>query len=366
MKCRNCRRVIEDNSIYCNWCGSKQLKEEAEISVPRPRMLKSGAYSAQLMVNGRRYRVTKDTEAEYYAEARALKVGLLEKSRQPHRRTLGEIVDSYISSNENVLSPSTIRGYTYIRKDRFQPYVGHYVDAIPWQAMINDEALKCAPKTLANAWGLIASSLRAAGYAVPDVNLPPVLRNELPWLNYDQIQLLLTAVRDSSIELPVLLALHSLRLSEMLALDRQDIDTHIHVCKSAVFDSNNMLVVKRETKTVLSSRDIPIFIPRLREILPESGKLINMHPNSLHKAINSVCAKSGLPQVGVHGLRRSFASLGYHLKWSERSIMQIGGWSNLQTVHKIYIKLAQKDVDDDVERMKDFYGITHEDSKLLI
>ena len=58
MKCRNCRRKIENNSIFCNWCGAKQLREEAEISVPRPRQLKSGAFTAQLMVDGERYRVT--------------------------------------------------------------------------------------------------------------------------------------------------------------------------------------------------------------------------------------------------------------------------------------------------------------------
>ena len=97
MKCRNCRRVITDNSIFCNWCGAKQLKEESEISVPRPRLLKSGAYSAQIMVKGLRVTVTRSTEQEYYAEARAIKAGLIEKSKLPPRYTLGGIIDNYIT-----------------------------------------------------------------------------------------------------------------------------------------------------------------------------------------------------------------------------------------------------------------------------
>ena len=359
MKCRNCRRKIEDNSIFCNWCGAKQLREEAEISVPRPRQLKSGAFTAQLMVDGERCRVTQPTEAAYYAEARAVKAGLIKARDQPHRYLLGEIIDRYIQQNENVLSPSTIRGYTYIRKGRFQPYVEHYIDAIPWQQMINDEAGKCSPKTLQNSWALVAASLRATGQDVPDVNLPLVPRRELNWLDYNQIQVLLDAVRGRDVELPVLLALHSLRLSELLALERDDIDTAIHVRKALVYDRYNCQVMKDTTKTVSSSRDIPVFITRLFDVLHD-GKLVTMHPNSLHKAINSVCAKSGLPLVGVHGLRRSFASLGYHLQMSERSIMALGGWSNIQTIHRVYIKLSQQDINNEVKKLQDFYGITHE------
>lgn len=365
MKCRNCRRVIEDNSIYCNWCGYKQIKENAEIAVPRPRQLKSGAYSAQVMVAGHRITVTRNTEAEYYAEARALKAGLLEHSKQPEQHTLGEILDDYISENENILSPSTIRGYEYIRRGRFKPYVDQYIDAIPWQRMLNEEAALCSEKTLSNAWGLVAAAMKANGLQVPDVNLPAIPKHELNWLDYDQIKTLLGVVEGSKIELPVILALHSLRLSELMALTADDIDDYIHIRRSVVFDRDNHMVVRNTNKTTTSTRDIPILIPRLKLILPESGRLVTMHPNSIHKAINSVCKRAGLPLVGVHGLRRSFASLGYHLKWSERSIMAVGGWSNLQTVHNIYIKLAEKDINEDVKRMQNYYGITDEDSKPL-
>lgn len=365
MKCRNCRRIIEQNSIFCNWCGAKQLREEAEIPVPRPRMTKNGAYTAQVMVKGQRVTVTKDTEAEYYTEARAVKLGLIQASKQAPRILLGELMDKYIADNENVLSPSTIRGYSYIRKNRFKPYVVLYIDAIQWQQMINEEALLCSEKTLANAWAFVSACLRAGGFSVPEVNLPALPDHELAWLDYEQIQLLLDVVAGARIELPVLLALHSLRLSELLALNREDIDDSIHVNKALVMNRDNYVVEKNTAKTAGSSRVIPIFIPRLTDILPEAGRLVTYHPNSIHKAINSACRRAGLPLVGAHGLRRSFASLGYHLKWSERSIMAVGGWSNIQTVHNIYVKLAQKDLNADVQKMQDYYGFTTEDCKPL-
>ena len=362
MKCRNCRRTIEANSVYCNWCGSRQIREEGEISVPRPRLLKSGSYSAQIMVAGKRVRITADSEAKYYAMARSAKAGLIELSSKPARHTLGQILDKYIEDNENILSPSTIRGYHYIRKCRFSPYMDLFTDAVDWQKMLNEEAAACSEKTLKNAWGLVAASLNAASLPVPNINLPMVPRRDLSWLNYQQIQTLLTGVRGSAQELPVILALHSLRLSELLALSSEDIyDSYIHVRAAAVFDRTNCLVIKDKTKTSGSARDIPILIPRLAEILP-SGKLVSQHPNSLRKSINLQCSKLGLPEVGLHGLRRSFASLGYHLRWSERSIMAVGGWSNYATVHNIYVKLSQNDIDEDVQRMRDYYGFTHEDN----
>lgn len=45
MLCKACKREISENSIYCNWCGEKQIRErkkKGEIKVPNPRQLKSG------------------------------------------------------------------------------------------------------------------------------------------------------------------------------------------------------------------------------------------------------------------------------------------------------------------------------------
>ena len=76
----------------------------------------------------------------------------------------------------------------------------------------------------------------------------------------------------------------------------------------------------------------------------------------MYGLINKLCEKNGLPQVGVHGLRHSFASLAYHLGWSELTTMREGGWSNPDTVHRIYTHLAAQDANADIDRMKKFYS----------
>jgi hypothetical protein len=43
-------------------------------------------------------------------------------------------------------------------------------------------------------------------------------------------------------------------------------------------------------------------------------------------------------------------------KWSEATTMREGGWSNPDTVHRIYTHLANQDANEDVKRMQDFFA----------
>ena len=47
--------------------------------------------------------------------------------------------------------------------------------------------------------------------------------------------------------------------------------------------------------------------------------------------------------MGVHGLRHSFASLAFHLGLTEQETMELGGWSDYNTMRKIYTHLAAAD-----------------------
>ena len=104
-------------------------------------------------------------------------------------------------------------------------------------------------------------------------------------------------------------------------------------------------------------------IPRFLDLLPEKGKLVSIPPTTITSHIERACKKAGVTVCTPHDLRRSFASLGYHLKWSERTIMLLGGWNSIETVHKIYVKLSEKDVSADVRNMQNYYGFTTKPEK---
>lgn len=238
-----------------------------------------------------------------------------------------------------------------------------------WQALVNDEAKEVSAKTVYNAWGLVAAVLRHYNFPVPEIDLPQVVENDLPWLDYEQIPKFCAAAKGRPGELAALFALHSLRRSELMNLTWKNVDLArgwIDVRGAAVYDENNKLVHKKENKNKSSRRRVPIMTPALTEALQavedKTGYIIKGNLNTAWAQINRICKTAGLPQVGVHGLRRSFASLAYHLGWSERQAMETGGWSDAKTMHKIYIKLAAADRAAATNSMAKFYTNANENA----
>ena len=82
----------------------------------------------------------------------------------------------------------------------------------------------------------------------------------------------------------------------------------------------------------------------LSTVKDKTGLVYRSNPNLIWRRINTVCRERDLPEIGVHGLRHSFASLAYHLSVPEKIAMQIGGWADYGTMRKIYTHLAQKDI----------------------
>ena len=147
MKCKKCRREIADNSIFCSWCGYKQLTAATETRVPTPTH-RGNLWSSQIMLDGERVYVTAESEAEYYAKARAVKDKLVKIKKAAPRLTLGTAIDNYIKVNDSVLSPSTINAYKSYRKTRFKAFMDLDVGQINYQQMVNEEARNYAPKTV--------------------------------------------------------------------------------------------------------------------------------------------------------------------------------------------------------------------------
>ena len=339
------------------------------MKVPEPRLLPSGSYYIQLRLDGVSIPITKDTYAECKTEAEFIKAQHrrdAQRDRQIQKKiqrssgekkspTLGEVLDKFIKSREKVLSPSTINGYKSIRKNRFKDYMNRKLSSIRnWQDVIDAEVDDgISAKTLKNSWALLCSAFEYSRLPVPQVKLPTVQQSARPWLDTDQIKIFVKAVHGHPCEIPALLALHSLRRSEILGLTWDKIDLKnnlIYVEGSAVIGEGNKLVYKETNKTKKSRRTIPIMIPELRQALnavPEKqrvGRIYTKSPTLIWEQVNYICEKNGLPKVGVHGLRHSFCSAGFssEVGMTEKEVMEIGGWEDYQTVHKIYEHLSDK------------------------
>ena len=346
------------------------------MKVPKARKLKSGNWFIQLRLGGESIPITARTEKECTRQAQYLKAEYKAGKRQaspapavepPKAPTVKEAVDAYIKKRDAVLSPVTIRGYRNIQKSRFSSVMDREITSISsqeWQTICNDEAKLCSPKTLKNAWGFLVSVIsEATDTPPPKVKLPQVVVHERPFLEPEQIRPFIDAVHGTDIEIPALLALSSLRRSEIMALRWENIDLDKKIIKvrgAAVPDEHHKLTQKKENKNASSARNVPIMINELQNALAEakqdSGLVVNCNANTIWNNINKICQANGFPSVGIHGLRHSFVSLAYHLGVPEKIVMDIGGWSDYQTMRNIYTHIAKSDVSRYADQFSGFFS----------
>lgn len=365
-KCKSCKREVPDNATFCPWCGQKQVRERKKdgvIKVPDPKQLPSGSW--HIYLRAEKQPITEDTKERCVAKAKAIRAGFIEaqKSIPKNALTLRQAITLFMATNENALSPATIRGYDIICRCRFPEKIDSpLADTAGWQEVIDTARKEYAPKTIYNSWGLVTEIMKENNIAPPKVRLPQKKQVEKQWLTYDEILTFVDALKGKRCESGALFALHSLRRSEIFGLSWDDIDLvkgRIYVRGSMVQDKNNVYVHKEETKNTSSNRTIRIMIPRLIEVLKQQKKAglppVRSTPNSITQSINRVCAAASLPQIGTHGLRHSFASLGFHLGLSELEVQEIGGWRDHNTVRKIYLHLAKQDRLNAENKMEKFY-----------
>lgn len=281
---------------------------------------------------------------------------------QTDKITLKDAMENYIAKRSDVLSPSTIRGYKVIQNSHYKSVENIPASSVDWQKEINLMAKKYAPKTIRNSWRFVVSVLDEAGIKAPKVTLPQQEVKEREFLDQEQIRKFITAVKGKEVEIPALLALNSLRRSEIAALDWKDINLKsktIYIHSSLVPTEGGKFVKKSTTKNSSSTRTIPIIIPALEAALAavevKSGTVCPMHINAIFKAVNTACKDNDLPLVGVHGLRHSFASLAYSIGLTEKQTMELGGWSDFGTMRRIYTHLDTRSKDEAREKMAAFF-----------
>lgn len=339
------------------------------MKLPEAKQLPSGNWCIRLRLGGQNVSVTRPTKSECENTARIIKseYKLNKRTEATTSATLSQAIDRYIDARTNVLSPSTIRGYKAHKASRFQAYMQRPIKSIDWQKMINTEASLCSPKTLKNAWGLVRSAI--SEYDInPTIRLPAPVPHEKEWLTPEQIPVFIEAVKGKPVEIGALLALSGLRRSEIYGLTWDDIDLDkkvIHIHQSKLLGEKAKPVIRKQNKTASSTRDVPIFIDGLFSALcavpDKSGYVMTENIGTLRKRITKVCEEANLPDIGVHGLRHSFCSLCYSLGVSELACMKLGGWSDYQTMRKIYTHLSEADAVKSTEKLMEFFGKNNAD-----
>ena len=328
------------------------------MKVPKPRKLNNGQYYIYLRLGGVGRSVTRSTAKECIRAAELIKAQYratnAPQTQSGRNRTLRQLMQAYINRYHATLSPSTLYGYDMIAKHRFVDYVDKRYDQIKdWQKVVDAEIGKYKPKTVRNEWSFLSASIRDANLAVPSVKLPAAVPATRPYLLPEEVRKLIEVAKDDKCAVPVLLALHGLRRGEIAGLTWYDIDlktNRIHIHQVRVRNDKGEWVIKDTAKTPKGNRTVPIMIPELADALAavpkeeRTGTVCRCHVSSIQKSINRLCRAANIPEVGAHGCRHSFASLGHSLFVPVQEMMLLGGWDDLATMQKIYTHISEQEL----------------------
>lgn len=309
----------------------------------KAKKLPSGNWRVQVfagMVDGKRKYRSFTASTKKQAEYLAAEFAAGKKAEKDEIMTIKEALKEYISSKENILSPSTIKGYTNILNNKICLIADIPVSSfasVDAQKYINALSAENSPKTVRNAWGLIASSL---AMQQPDkrffVTLPAPKKiiKELP-----NPELVIRAVKGTDAELPALLAMWlSLRMSEVRGIKYGDIKNGILTIQRAKLTVNREDIVREQTKTYESTRQIrlPNYLLDLIGQGPADKFIVKESPTVIYKKFVSCIKKAGLPHLRFHDLRHLNASVMLQLGIPEKYAMERGGWSTNSTLQNVY------------------------------
>ncbi len=171
-----------------------------------------------------------------------------------------------------------------------------------------------------------------------DIATPKKTKNEIYIPTDEQVKTILTEVRGTEMEVPVLLsAFGSLRRSEICALDILDGCT-IHVNKAMVQNEYKEWVIK-QPKTLSGDRYVvlPEFVVDIlnKNRLP-NGRFTELVPEQITKKFAIALKHVGIPRFKFHALRHYNASIMLAMGVPDKYAAARGGWGSTEVMKQIY------------------------------
>ena len=297
--------------------------------------LPSGNYRISEMRNGIRTRITLDHKPTK-AEARDLieaRLGIVNDTT-PFKRA----AETYIESKSNILSPSSIRGYTSIVKHLPDNFLNAPICSInhsTLQILINSLSSQYKPKTVRNTSAFIMSVLKFFDFEIKSPSLPAkeIKIDYIP--TEEDIKRILAEVKGTKYEVPFVLGTLGLRRSEICALTKEDLNGNVlTINKALVLDKHNVWTLKHTTKTDKSTRTV-VVPDYIAELIRKDGAC-PCTPHSLYWKLQRVQVSLDIPRFPFHKLRHFFASYLHENGFTDKQIQEMGGWATGNIMKSVY------------------------------
>ena len=315
--------------------------------------LTDNTYRVRKLYKGKRYTVYFD----HLPDDREALIAITEKLQNvdygANKGVFEAYCDKYIKSKRNVLSPSTLGGYQKCKRclsDEFKNKKLCDIEQIDIQEEINNYAKNHSPKSVKNLHGFISAVLKMFR---PNLTLNTALpqsknkKKDLPITA--EVEQILKASEGTPYHIPFQLAVLGMRRSEICGATINDIKGNVlRIDKARIYDENNHIITRDNTKTVESTREI--YLPdSLVEEIKQAGTIYDRTPPMLVKTLHKYQDELGLSRFTLHDLRHYFASYAHLQGIPDVYIMKMGGWKTDFVMKKVY-RGAFKDKEEEMQK----------------
>lgn len=294
-------------------------------------------------------------EAKAWGKQMEFEVSLGVEEKRTGKLTVSQAIGNYIQSKSNVLSPSTIAGYTSIHKHRFAALMPRSVFELTnsdIQEAVNVEAATATVKSLKNACGLLFAALTAAGVEKHfSVTYPQKPKASVTIPTEAQIQQLFAETRGTPLGLAIMLAATAgMRRGEICALTHSDISgCTVTVNKSMVQGLHGAMSIKPPKSAAgYRSITIPQFVAdEIAASKGDSDSVIGLDVTALDGRWRRLTKRLGI-NVRFHDLRHYHASVLHSLGVPDKYAMERMGHSTETMLRRVYqhlIESKQQSVD---------------------
>ena len=274
--------------------------------------------------------------------------------------TLGVAIDSYIEERTNILSPPSLKTYKTLSKkyEIYRDFKLVKFDGDFLQKYVNELAQEYSAKYVSNIYGFISTVIQHYDTSITlSVTLPSKKKYKRYIPTQEEINSLYQAVKDTEMELPILLAsMGMLRRSEICALTKDDFTgNRIHINKAMVITPEYTWTTKAP-KTYAGDRYVNVlpYITELFMALP--GDSIGLNPDNITDRFGRLRERLGLPYFRFHDLRASGASIRHALGVPDLYVMSDAGWTNDKMLKEIYGATMSDFGTEYDNKVSDFYN----------
>lgn len=287
--------------------------------------------------------IRKNFTADSMKEAKQKAALWLLTHKAPTVATLRSALTDYVKMRGPVLSPSTLKTYQSIIDHLETPLLNYRLDAITnsdMQQLINELSADHSPKTVRNIYGLINAACDAKN-ARFNVKLPAKERPNTLTPGAETVKVITSAVKDTELEIPVLLGVMGLRRGEICALQYpDDFDGNtVHIHGSMVIGPDKKYHLK-QPKTYTSDRFI-VLPAQITAKIKKRGYVTVYNPLQITHRFQRLCKSLDLPPYRFHALRSFMVSYLHAEGVPDAYIQKAGGWSTDYVMKQVYRKTLQ-------------------------